>query len=91
MGGAGSQNEHMSERERAVLETLYGTFDRMGTYDAVEPGLDGVREYVEAKGTTIEQYAREWQEQAAESSSPLSASEDGSATSEQQQTPTKDS
>lgn len=62
--GASSQNEHLSERERAVLEALYGTFDRLGSYENVEPGLDGVREYVEAKGTSIDQYAKEWQEQA---------------------------
>lgn len=48
-----------SERELRVKEALYGTWERGGV-GKVDPALDGVLELVEAKGTTVEEYAREW-------------------------------
>ena len=58
-GGNGGM---FSERELAVKEALFGTWERGGIgMKKSEPGLDGVKEYLEAKGSTAEEYAREWE------------------------------
>jgi len=51
----------LSERELQVKEALFGIWDRGGKgMRDVEPGLEGVLEYLEAKGVSAEDFAREW-------------------------------
>ncbi|KAK4686356.1 hypothetical protein P7C73_g3764, partial [Tremellales sp. Uapishka_1] len=52
----------MTERELRVKEALYGTWEREKGVENVQPGLDGVMEYLEAKGMGVEESAREWKE-----------------------------
>ncbi|KAL1410975.1 hypothetical protein Q8F55_001918 [Vanrija albida] len=49
----------LTERELRVKEALFGTWER--GQDAVpRPGLDGVVDIVKARGTTVEEVAKEW-------------------------------
>ncbi|WVR05333.1 hypothetical protein IAU60_002347 [Kwoniella sp. DSM 27419] len=60
--GFSKRDQFMSDRELRVQEALYGTWERGGVgMDRVEPGLEGVIEYVQAKGKTVAEYAGEWQ------------------------------
>lgn len=53
----------VSERELAVKEALFGTWERGGIgMRRTEPNYDGVQEYLAAKGTTIGESAREWEQ-----------------------------
>ncbi|WWC60839.1 uncharacterized protein I303_103415 [Kwoniella dejecticola CBS 10117] len=61
--GQSKDSQMLSERELALQEALYGTWERGGVgMSKVEPSLDGVLEFVDAKGKTVKEYAREWQE-----------------------------
>ncbi|CAD6571648.1 MAG: hypothetical protein TREMPRED_000337 [Tremellales sp. Tagirdzhanova-0007] len=56
-----SQSGMFSERELAVKEALLGTWERGGVgMEKPEPSLDGVMEFLEAKGVTVQEYAKEW-------------------------------
>ncbi|WWD16197.1 hypothetical protein CI109_100623 [Kwoniella shandongensis] len=60
--GVGRDEQYLSDRELRVQEALYGTWERGGSgMDRVEPGLEGVLDYVEAKGKTVSEYAKEWE------------------------------
>lgn len=51
-----------SERELAVREALFGTWERGGVgMKKPEPGLNGVKEYLAAKGVSVKDYAKEWE------------------------------
>jgi len=57
-----SEGGMLSERELAVKEALFGTWERGGIgMKSPEPGLEGVKEYLEAKGVSVEEYAKEWE------------------------------
>ena len=52
-----------SEREKQVKEALFGIWDRGGTgMEAVQPSLDGMEEWLKAKGVGIEEFAAEWRD-----------------------------
>ncbi|WWC89826.1 uncharacterized protein L201_004754 [Kwoniella dendrophila CBS 6074] len=85
-GGSSNSNDYtddsslLTEREIALKEALYGTYERSSSSNShsyniqttVEPSLDGLLEFVEAKGKSIEEYSKEWEnrdEQATESKS----------------------
>ncbi|WRT67399.1 uncharacterized protein IL334_004370 [Kwoniella shivajii] len=54
--------QFLSDRELRVQEALYGTWERGGTgMEKTEPSLEGVLEFVEAKGKSISEYASEWE------------------------------
>lgn len=58
----GMEGGLFSERELAVKEALFGTWERGGTgMKRPEPGLDGVKEYLDAKGVSVEQFAKAWE------------------------------
>ncbi|WVF71924.1 hypothetical protein IAT40_006734 [Kwoniella sp. CBS 6097] len=60
--GFSKRDQFLSERELRVQEALYGTWERGGAgMDRIEPGLEGVLEFVEAKGKSVSEYAREWE------------------------------
>ncbi|WWC69192.1 uncharacterized protein I206_103128 [Kwoniella pini CBS 10737] len=53
--------QFLSERELLLQEALYGTWERGGQgMNKIEPSLDGLLEFIEAKGKTVEEYAEEW-------------------------------
>lgn len=57
-----SRTGTLTEREREVREVLLGTWERGGLgMMASRPGLDGVLEYLHAKGITVKDFAREWE------------------------------
>ena len=57
----GEDGGMLSVRELAVKEALFGTWERGGIgMKTTQPGLDGVLEYIEAKGVSVEEYAKEW-------------------------------
>ncbi|WWD01103.1 hypothetical protein V866_008041 [Kwoniella sp. B9012] len=60
--GSGSDTQHLTERELRVQEALYGTWERgsQGMNSRIQPSLDGILEFVEAKGKTVGEYAEEW-------------------------------
>ena len=60
-------SDNMSERERQVKEALFGTWERGGLgMGGSKPGLEGVLEYLGAKGTSVAVTAKEWEERFAE-------------------------
>ncbi|OCF36391.1 hypothetical protein I317_02000 [Kwoniella heveanensis CBS 569] len=60
--GFSRRDQFLSERELRVQEALYGTWERGGAgMDRVEPGLEGVLEFVQAKGKSVGDYAKEWE------------------------------
>ncbi|WVQ77663.1 hypothetical protein IAR50_007351 [Cryptococcus sp. DSM 104548] len=65
--GVKSSDRRLSERQMRVKEAIYGTWERGGLgMNKAEPGLDGVLEYIEAKGKTVGEYAQEWEKRDAE-------------------------
>ena len=59
----------LTEREIRVKEALYGTWERNGARsgrDTVDVGLEGVEEYIQARGTTVEEEAKQWADRHAE-------------------------
>ncbi|WVQ78626.1 hypothetical protein IAT38_000712 [Cryptococcus sp. DSM 104549] len=59
--GVAKLDQTLTDRELRIQEALYGTWERGGLgMRRVEPGLDGVLEYLEAKGKTVKEYAEEW-------------------------------
>ncbi|WVW82804.1 hypothetical protein I302_104815 [Kwoniella bestiolae CBS 10118] len=61
-GGRGGDEQFLTDRELRVQEALYGTWERggQGMGSRVQPGLDGVLEFVDAKGKSVREYAEEW-------------------------------
>ncbi|WVQ98985.1 hypothetical protein IAU59_006117 [Kwoniella sp. CBS 9459] len=60
--GFNKRDQFLSERELRVQEALYGTWERGGAgLDRVEPGLEGVLEFVQAKNKSVGEYAKEWE------------------------------
>jgi hypothetical protein len=56
-----SAGQDLSERELLVKEALFGTWERGGKgMKDIAPSLEGIYEYIEAKGTTVEELAAEW-------------------------------
>ena len=52
----------LTAREREVKEALFGTWERGGLgMEGSKPGLDGVMEYLKAKGETVASTAAEWE------------------------------
>ena len=51
----------MSERDKLVREALFGTFER-GPREDVRPALEGVEEWLEKEGRSVEDAAKEWEE-----------------------------
>lgn len=52
----------LTEREKRVREVLFGTWERGGMgMEGSKPGLEGVQEWLKAKGVSVEEYAREWE------------------------------
>ncbi|ODN73004.1 hypothetical protein L202_08403 [Cryptococcus amylolentus CBS 6039] len=65
--GVKSSDRALSERQMRVKEAIYGTWERGGSgMNRAEPALDGVLEYIEAKGKTVGEYAQEWEKRDAE-------------------------
>jgi hypothetical protein len=48
-----------SRRQVEVQEALYGTWEREGS-DAVRPGLEGVQEWLNARGMGLKESAEAW-------------------------------
>lgn len=60
-GGSFDLDVKMTARERMVKEALFGTWERGGTgMKSPMPSLAGIEEWLEAKGTTVEDFADEW-------------------------------
>ncbi|ORY29986.1 hypothetical protein BCR39DRAFT_530456 [Naematelia encephala] len=60
-GRVDEQNPELTEREIQVKEALFGTWERGGLgMRRPEPSLDGIQEYLSAKGVTLNQAAQEW-------------------------------
>ena len=58
-----SPDEMLSERERQVKEALFGTWERGGMgMKRAEPSLEGMQEWLKAKGIKIDAFAKEWEE-----------------------------
>lgn len=53
----------LTEREARVQEALYGTWtrDAKGRASTIEVGLDGVEEYMETRGETVNKGADVWE------------------------------
>ena len=53
----------ITEKERAVRETLFGTWERggLGMRNSL-PGVVGVKEYLDAKGVSTTKFAKEWEQ-----------------------------
>jgi hypothetical protein len=60
-GDRPSSREPMTEREQQVKEALFGTYERGGLgMSGSKPGLQGILEYLKAKGVTVDEFAKEW-------------------------------
>lgn len=51
----------LTEREKQVREALFGTYER-GPGESVRPGLEGIEEWLDTSGTSVEQVAKDWEE-----------------------------
>lgn len=58
---AGVKGFVVSERDKLVREALFGTFER-GPREDIRPALEGVEEWLEKEGRSVEDVAKEWEE-----------------------------
>ena len=57
---AGARAFAVSERDKQVREALFGTFER-GPGEGIKPALEGVEEWLEKEGRSVEDVAKEWE------------------------------
>lgn len=62
---AGVRGFPISERDKLVREALFGTFER-GPREDVRPALEGVEEWLQKEGKSVEDVAKEWEERHSE-------------------------
>ncbi|WVN86591.1 uncharacterized protein L203_101759 [Cryptococcus depauperatus CBS 7841] len=60
--GVPKDKRNLTERQIRVREAVYGIWERGGKgMNRTAPGLDGILEYLEAKGKSVREYAKEWE------------------------------
>lgn len=52
-------SQEPTERQKQLREALFGTWER-GPGESVRPGLEGIEEWLDASGTSVQQVARDW-------------------------------
>lgn len=57
---AGARAFAVSERDKQVREALFGTFER-GPGESIKPALEGVEEWLEKEGRSVDDVAKEWE------------------------------